>query len=359
MLTCSILDSTEWTKTLSKEWEELFLNSFSVTPFQSFEWVSTWWNWFGGSKKPHIFEVREGKDLIGLMPMYETSFPVRILRPVGKGHSDYLQPLIRKGYEHSFCERFSDYLHTLKKIDLIDLQQIRENHPLLNYFSSCQIIHQDACYLLDLPSHFEDYLKGLSKSMRYEARRINRPPFTTRQAQIRTVVDPEEIEKAFHIFFQLHVKRWRQRALPGSFARPMTQKFHMDYAKKACAKGELKFSILEYDGKPVGALYVMKAGCSYFFYQSGFDPHFKTLSPGNVLVSHTIQLAISEGATQFDFMRGLEPYKSRWKPQKAMKNFRILKHSDHLKGKVSAFLGASATKSRFKNTLKSVQLSPS
>ena len=358
MLTCSILDSTEWTKTLSKEWEELFLDSFLVTPFQSFEWVSTWWEWFGRSKKPHIFEIREGKDLIGLMPMYETSFPLRILRPVGKGHSDYLQPLIRKGYERSFSEHFADHLHTLKGIDLIDLQQLRENHPLLDCLSGCQKIHQDACYLLDLPSTFEDYLKTLSKSMRYEARRINRPPFTTRQAKIRTIMDPEEIEKVFPVFFQLHVKRWRQRALPGSFARPITQKFHIDYARKACAKGSLKFSVLEYEDKPVGALYVMKAGGGYFFYQSGFDPNFKMLSPGNVLVSHTIQLAISDGATQFDFMRGLEPYKSRWKPQKTMKNFRILKHSDHLKGKISAFLGASATKSRLKSMLKSAQLGP-
>ena len=353
VLTYSILDSKDWTESLSKEWEDLFLSSDTSTPFQAFEWASTWWFWFGKFKKPHIFVAREGKDIIGLMPMYETFFPLRLLKPMGDGRSDYLHPLIRKGYEGEFAECFAGYLKSLKGFDLIDLQQLRESNTLCEHFTDCKVVEQDACYLLELPSQFDTYLKMLSKSMRYEARRTLRPPFTNQEAQIRTIQDPDSVSKALEIFFSLHLKRWKSRALPGSFAMPITRKFHLDYAKKACAKGRLRLSILEYKNKPIGAFYGMKAADRYFFYQSGFDPAFQSISPGNVLVSHTIQLAISEGATHFDFMRGIEPYKARWKPQKVIRNVRILKASPELKGKLSAFLKTSATKTKLKWTLKS------
>ena len=45
---------------------------------------------------------------------------------------------------------------------------------------------------------------------------------------------------------------------------------------------------------------------------AGFDPAFSKLSPGTLTIGHAIDQAIREGATEFDFLRGGEPYKYHW-----------------------------------------------
>lgn len=352
MLTYSIADTIE---RFSDEWENLVLDSITATPFQTYEWVSTWFSYFGKSRKAHLFVAREGNDLIGIMPLFESKYFSKTLKPMGKGNADYLHPLIRTGYEQAFSEQFADYVSQLKGFDMIDLEQLRENHTLCAHLTHLDAYHQDSCYLLALPQSYEEYLKTLSKSMRYEARRVFRTPFTTGGASVKLVKNQEELSDALNVFFDLHTKRWRTRALPGSFARPSVRMFHQDFAQKALAKGRLKFLVLEYEKKPIGALYCMKTANRYFFYQSGFDPEFKVVSPGNVLVSYAIQLAINEGATHFDFMRGVEPYKARWKPQSMMKNVRVIKPSSGLKGKVGMLLKTSATSVKLKWTQKSVK----
>lgn len=47
------------------------------------------------------------------------------------------------------------------------------------------------------------------------------------------------------------------------------------------------------------------------FYVTGFDTRFAALSPGTVIVAHSLRAAIREGFRTFDFLRGDEPYKRR------------------------------------------------
>jgi CelD/BcsL family acetyltransferase involved in cellulose biosynthesis len=50
-------------------------------------------------------------------------------------------------------------------------------------------------------------------------------------------------------------------------------------------------------------------------YNSGYDPQFFPLSPGNVLTAYTIQDAIRLGRARYDFLRGDEIYKFRFGAQ--------------------------------------------
>ena len=82
--------------------------------------------------------------------------------------------------------------------------------------------------------------------------------------------------------------------------------------------------------EPLGALYALhdelaedlgganKPRPATYFYQSGFDPAYSKLSPGTVMIAHAIRRAIEGGYTTFDFLRGDEAYKRRWKPTKEL-----------------------------------------
>ena len=123
--------------------------------------------------------------------------------------------------------------------------------------------------------------------------------------------------------------------MPGVFAFRRIREFHYRFAEEAVQSGLLRLGLIEQSGQVLGVIYAMAVNETVFFYQSGFDPEAKELSPGTVLVAHTIREAIAGGAKHFDFLRGPEPYKLRWKPQHRSTNLRILMSKTLVRGRTA------------------------
>ena len=303
---------------LLDEWRGLLGDSDHATPFQTPAWVTTWWKHFGKTKKPHWIEVREGSDLVGLYPLYLSNGPWRALRAIGTGQSDYLHPLSRQGYANKVRDVIVEHAKQESQADLLDLHQLRED-----VISMPESAEQAVCLTLDLPDSYDSYLKTLSKSLRYDCRRMDRSEVNESKAELR-IIEADEARWGVRVLLDLHGKRWRKRGLPGAFATRQLRDFHMDAADALAHDGHLKMGVLKVDDRPAGAIYAMQTGKTRFFYQCGFEPEQKALSPGTLLVAHSIRSAIDEGCTQFDFLRGDEPYKRRWKPQHENRNLRYI-----------------------------------
>lgn len=315
------------------EWGELVEASPTATPFQTPEWVGAWMGTLGRGRRPHVIQIRDDSHLVGLMPMVRTAFPWRSLRAMGAGVSDYLHPLAREGYEDVVADLLWKHFGGIPGVDLVDLQQIRETSALATRSQGSSLRDED-CFVLDLPSTWDAYVSGLGKSMRYEARRIEKPPYSSGEATIETLSDPVEVRQGMDAFFELHARRWKTKKLPGVFAFRRVREFHYRFAEQAASSGLLRLTVLRYQDRIVGALYVMRVNKTAFFYQSGFDPLSKALSPGSVLVASSIREAIESGATQFDFLRGPEDYKLRWKPQHRLTNLRLFLPRNVLLGRI-------------------------
>ncbi len=317
----------DWSTTSRSVWDDLVRSCPDATPFQTSAWLNAWWVAFGRAHVPHILGVFEGADLVAAMPLYATSFPWRALRTVGTGNSDYLAPLVRPGYLDAFAESLREYVDSLTDIDLIDLHQIRENNPLVAGWPEVEV--QARCCVLELTGTFGEYTKGLSKSLRYEVKRLGKPTYS---AGIATAESPEQAVQYLQDFFGLHARRWHKRGLPGAFASRRIRAFHEAFVADAVRHDELRLSVLFHEGTVVGAVYAMKARTGTYFYQSGFEPAAKSLSPGTVLVAHSIRRAFEDGCAVFDFLRGDEPYKLRWKPQSTYANVRLIRSLGGVRG---------------------------
>lgn len=252
--------------------------------------------------------------------MVEARGPWKSLRSMGNGPSDVLQPLAREGAETIVASEFAQYIRDLRGIDVIDLHQIRSDSPLAAHFPDA--MPQATCLLLDLPETYDAFLQTLGKSLRFDCRRMDKGGFKEAGLEIRDV-RPEDVQAGMDWLFETHKMRWRKRGMPGAFIGK-AHRFHREWAAKAAENGWLWLSTMSQQGRPVGALYGMRLHRTCYFYQAGFDPTFKSLSPGTLLVAHTVRKAIDEGLTLFDFMRGDEPYKRRWKPQRSVENLRVL-----------------------------------
>jgi CelD/BcsL family acetyltransferase involved in cellulose biosynthesis len=316
---------------LEGAWRELFADSPSATPFQTYDWQATWWRHYGAGKKPYLVAVEEGRDLVGLMPMARFSGAWRTLRSAGAGPSDYLHPLARDGHETAVAEAVGGYLREMRGFDLLDLHQVRESLPFASAAPG-DSFDQAACLVLDLPRSYDEYLAMLGKSLRYDVRKLDKTLFKEGKATVQQVT-PDEVGLGMDILFEQHRMRWRKRGLPGAFLGKAVR-FHKEWADRAVREGWLWLSILRLEGQPIGAIYAMSAHETCYFYQAGFDPSHGSISPGTLLVASTIRRAIEEGKAHFDFMRGDEPYKRRWKPQHALANRRIVLARPGLRGEV-------------------------
>lgn len=331
-----VLQGSDWAERLREPWRDLASADLSATPFQTWEWQSLWFKYFGARKRPLVWTQWEGADLVGLYPLVNVTSPWRALRPMGCGPSDYLQPLARPEHEESVARSVAEFLRGEAEGRLVDVQQLRESVPLAHAMASeRRTFVQAACLVLDLPATYEEYLKTLGKSLRYDVKRLEKPPFAEGRARIETV-DEGSAAEAVDFFFDAHKKRWSKRGLPGAFLGRKIRDFHHEWAVTAARYGWLRMSLLELEGRRIGAIYAMRFGSACYFYQSGFDPAQSAISPGSLLVAHTIRRAIEEGLATFDFLRGDEPYKRRWKPQKTYRNLRVLMGSTSAVAKLGA-----------------------
>ena len=319
-------------RALIEDWRDLLDDAVFATPFQTPAWTDAWWRHFGARKQPHYLVFREGRDLVGIFPLYITRGPWRSVRVVGTGQSDYLQPLVRSGHLQSVCAAIVGHLDEMGQSGVADIADLHQQRALVSLAAGDDHpVEQAICLVLDLPESYDDYLGALSKSLRFDCRRLEKRPFTDGGACVREV-GLEQAQGALDAFFALHSKRWRRRGLPGAFATKRLKAFHRDAAEGLARDGQLRMSVMEVDGNPAGVIYAMQVARTRFFYQCGFDPEQKALSPGTLLVAHAIHSAITEGCTAFDFMRGDEAYKRRWTPQHSHLNMRYILPLSPLRG---------------------------
>ena len=309
----SVLEDWDEWRALEPGWRDLIEDSAGATPFQTPEWMLSWWEVFGSSRL-HVFVAKHGRELVGIWPLQVRSGPWRVLCPVGIRGSDYLNPLIRRGAERLFCELFDDHLDSLRGVDLVDLQQVREDTRFELTGSEPQV--QAACWVLDLPHDYEGYLRSLSKGLRYDCRH----PI---EGAVIEKADPDNVARSMEALFDLHAARWRARGLPGVFFLPGVKRFQQLAAARLARSGKLNLYTMSLNGDCIGALHAMRCDSTTFFYQSGFSSALKR-SPGTLLIAHAIREAVEAGDKHFDFMRGDELYKRRWKPHRLLHNRRYI-----------------------------------
>ncbi|MCB4824149.1 GNAT family N-acetyltransferase [Roseicella aerolata] len=313
--------STAALEGLRPDWEALWNAMPGATPFQSPAWLIPWWRHVGEGAL-FTLALRAGGALVGLFPLYRYGQPEggeRVLFPLGIATTDYLDALVRPGWEAAVPDAASRHLALRAGCDAWEWPQLRPGSPLLALPAppgwAEEVVPADPCPGLDLPDRVEDLAGRVSGKTLRDLRTVRRR--AAEAGALRWETEAEGIEEPFEALLRLHGARWATRGEAGVLASPGVQAAHREALPALHRAGLLRFHVLRLDGAVVAVLYALadppgRGPRRLYFYLSGFDPALERLSPGMLLVGRAVEAAIAEGFAVADFLRGRERYKYFW-----------------------------------------------
>jgi CelD/BcsL family acetyltransferase involved in cellulose biosynthesis len=303
-----------------EEWDELLKRSESYSFFQTPRWNALWWDHFGGDLELLLLLLRDRTgSLKGVAPFYlDRVEGGRIVAAFigGLECSDYLDFIIERGSEKAFFEHLGEYLRQRSERPQLDLHFISEESKTLTaqnvLFDSpnlyVELKKEEVCPVLNLPSSWEEFLKGLRQKDRHELRRKMKRAASKGHLKVVQTSNPSDLSKDVDAFIELHRKSGEDKR---NFMNQDVGGFFHSLAQSLLSEGRLALYFLLIDNIPVASLFGIRYGDGIAIYNSGFDPEWGYLSPGIVLFGHVIKEAIDEGCLGFDFLRGNENYKYR------------------------------------------------
>jgi CelD/BcsL family acetyltransferase involved in cellulose biosynthesis len=247
--------------------------------------------------------------------------PWRTVEFLGTGSvgSDYLDVIVRRGFEHRAERALTEYLN--RESLVLELKQLHKTgstaaklaQRLREEHWSLQESVTNVCPLIKLSGHsWESYLGTLGRDHRYNFRRRLKnlqQQFDMRFEMVRT---EEERNEALPLLIRLHQLRWDERGGSDALHEPDLQAFHETFSRSALKRKWLRLFVLRLNDVPAASIYAFRYGPSFYFYQSGFDPRFSKNSVGLVIMGLVIKHAVEEGAEEYDLLHGDESYKSHW-----------------------------------------------
>jgi hypothetical protein len=348
-------------------------------PFRSWDWLATWWKHYGvGSGEPSpnrpprtderqlyvlaVYDEKRGdarpneRQLIGIAPWYldRTAIHGNVLRWLGSGEvcTDHLSLIcLRENQQRVAAAVAHELAANLDDWDRLDLGAVDANDEAIEELviafeeRECIVSRQaaDSCWILELPSSWDDYLASISKSHRKQLRQVERRVLESDRARWHQVASNTDLAVAWDVLVDLHQRRRRSLGEPGCFASRAFHDFHREMTERLLLRGQLRMSWLELDGTPAAAEYHLAQARATYAYQGGVDPDRLGEEPGRLSTILCLRAAIGEGQSRIDFLRGDEPYKAHWRAAPhATCDYRVIpnRRLARLRGRVLNVTGA-------------------
>lgn len=312
---------------LRQEWNALLSRSTADTIFLTWEWAYTWWESFGTQEHSlFILTAFDDNALVGIAPMYihhkkrSAFLKVNEIRFLGERfvHGEYLDFILDPDVSQArVLKAFFHYLETSdRQWDFARLSGIPETSNTLQ--SDVQVGHRikffqissATCPYVVLPDNWDEFKKKRKKKLgrKFEYQRQLQRQFGARL----TLCDTRYLQTGVDTLFRLHEQLWQSRGQSGAFTREEKRRFYHSIAQRFSDKGWLRLWILTMPDQPIATLFGFEYKKSIAYLQSGYDPEWAKYSVAQVILALIFEQAIHNGCSEFDFLRGREPYKYRW-----------------------------------------------
>lgn len=310
---------------LRPEWEALIEKAQISHPFLRHVWLRSWWESFGtNSGQLRILVIREAKRLVAAAPMVLRrtrlfGIPVRTLESIYSPHMPRFEFPLSTTRQ---AEVYALLWRTMAEIpcDAIILKQFPEEAATLKELHS----RADAAgwfggkapgarqpYIV-FDENPQSSLRQVTKNQRSNLRKRFKKLIRAGDVQLEQITAPEQIGAALQDGLKLEAAAWKGEAGTAIASDPRVESFYSRLASGAAALGWLRLQFLTLDGRRIAFKYVIDYGKTSFSLKAGYDPQYRTYSPGHTLTWLALQDASKRGYTEFDLLGDDNPWKLAW-----------------------------------------------
>jgi CelD/BcsL family acetyltransferase involved in cellulose biosynthesis len=310
-----ILDDAQDFVALREEWEEIYHNAPLATPFQSWPWLYSWWEFYGEGYELRLVTIRANGILVGLMPlMLERRAGFGRLLFIGTGLTDYQDVLAREGWESQVSEAA---VRGLRKIDGWQVADFQQLHPEAVTWSIFEKwagprtrLWQDNFPVIEVRP-WNELLASLSKNLRSTTRR------TLRRAEADGVrcklASANGVGRAAHDWIVLHREAWEGRDIVPEHLTRRFQSYLETVACRMTAHGLGEISEFWRDEELIISHFLIFGRDFVAEHLIGArQDTLQRYQVSSLCIWDAINVAHSRGSSCLNLLRGEESYKLRW-----------------------------------------------
>jgi CelD/BcsL family acetyltransferase involved in cellulose biosynthesis len=301
---------------LEQEWEDLYNHCPRATPFQSWEWLYSWWEYYGEGYRLQLITVRNAEGLlVGILPFTtESRQGFSRLLFVGSGQSDYLDIIVRAGWEDTVLEAGVQALEQIGTWHVADLQLLRPDALVWGIFQrwvglrTC--VWQDNCPVIEVKP-WDELLLDLKKNRRSAVRQTLRR--ATTDGLHRKEAHAKDTKQAALRLVALHREAWQDRDIGLEHLTQRFEDFTIAAADRMASRGLGSISEFWEDGEVLVSSFLIfgRDACGIHI-MGASQKALQRYQWSSLCIWDAIDVAHSKNKTYLDLLRGDEPYKLRW-----------------------------------------------
>jgi CelD/BcsL family acetyltransferase involved in cellulose biosynthesis len=312
----AILDEDRQFAMLEEEWEELYRQSPAATPFQSWAWLYSWWEYYGSGFELRLVTIRsEDGLLVGLLPlMLERRGRLGRLLLVGSGITDYLDVLVREGWEEQVAGAGARALGEIGSWQVADLQMLHPEAAAWSVFAGRRgpraAVWQSDCYVIGVRP-WDEVLMSLSKNLRSSVRRM----LGRMEADglRRGIAGEREAEEAGRTLVALHRTVWEGRDISPTNLTRTFEDHIATTARRMTSSGLGGISEFKQGETTVVSTFLIFGRSSVGTYMFGASREaLKRYQWSSLCCWDGLDIAASRDSRYLDLLEGDEEYKLRW-----------------------------------------------
>ena len=334
MLTCRIETSFKGLDGIREAWDDAVIR-LGGTIYMSYDWVRTWWDFYGAGNDLRLFVFSSGNRVVGIVPLYVATlgfWPLRfkVARLVGANiPPKVFNPPIDEKYVDRILRHLLARILDAEKCHLLSLGPVSELYgqhilkAVRNHDTRDSRITLRTCgvhSVFGLPASYEEYFRSLTKKERKNNK--NRYDLSLLKkdhaAHEEVVSDTARVETEYEPFVRLHTQEWQQKGGSGHFLSwPKGKEFNGAVLRAQAARGRAEFVRIVADGNTIASVYGYYLGNTFFAELLGRElkPEWDKYNLGRAILVRAVAQAIRRGCKVVDAGLGHYDYKERLSAQ--------------------------------------------
>lgn len=316
---------------LGPEWDELHRASPAATPFQTHAWVSAWASAYLPEDRLRVAVVRSGGRLVAAAPLHlDRRGPWPVLAPLGGELSDMTDVLLAGTPTGPAAEdvvrALTSALLELPDWVAVDLPEVPPGAAAHAWSAGwpgrTTLVEASRCLELPavpLPQVLTRMPSGTAGKVRRKLRKADALGLVV------TEVQAAEVAAAVPTMVALHEEQWRGR---GGNPEHLTERFSRLLTSALpgmVQRGTARLVEYRLDGEVMVSQILLVGHDVLAYWLAGISPRLRTMvDVAAVLTRHDVELAAASGASRYSMLRGMEEYKTHWRPDAVQQHRLVL-----------------------------------